>query len=252
MSGHSRWSTIKRKKSKEDDRRGRVFTKLIKEISVAARLGGGDTDMNPRLRSAIDMAKAANMPKENIERAIKKGTGELPGTSYEEAVYEGYGPGGAALYIEVFTDNKNRTVSDIRHFLTKYGGRMGETGCVAWMFSQKGQVFIDAEQYDEDTVLLEASELGAEDMVTENDLHVVTTAPDELVALRDGLGEKGIEVKDSEIVMVPSNTIKLEEKDAGKVLRLMESLEDHEDVRRISSNFDIDEEVLEKLAADES
>ncbi len=251
MSGHSKWATIRRKKGKEDDRRGRIFTKLIKEISVAARLGGGDADSNPRLRSVIDTAKAANMPKDNIERAIKKGTGELPGVSFEEAVYEGYGPGGVALYIEVFTDNKNRTVSDMRHLLTKHGGSMGETGCVAWMFSQKGQVYIDAGQYDEETVLLEASELGAEDMITENDLHVITTAPDDLAALRDGLAEKGIEVKDSEVVMVPSNTVKVEEKDAGKVLRLMESIEDHEDVRRVSSNFDIDEEVLEKLAGDQ-
>ena len=155
------------------------------------------------------------------------------------------------MYIEVFTDNKNRTVSDIRHLLTKHGGSMGETGCVAWMFSQKGQVYIDAGQYDEETVLLEASELGAEDMITENDLHVITTAPDDLAALRDGLAEKGIEVKDYEVVMVPSNTVKVEEKDAAKVLRLMESIEDHEDVRRVSSNFDIDEEVLEKLAGDQ-
>jgi len=252
MSGHSKWATIRRKKSKEDERRGKVFTKLIKEISVAARLGGGDPEANPRLRSAIDTAKTANMPKDNIERAIKKGTGELPGVSYEEAVYEGYGPGGVALYIEVFTDNRNRTVSDMRHLLTKYGGRMGDPGSVAWMFSQKGQVFIDAGRYDEETVLLEASELGAEDMVTENDLHVVTCAPDGLAALVEGLAGKGIEVKDSEMVMVPSNTIKLDEKDAGKILRLMESIEDHEDVRRVSSNFDIDEEVLEKLAADQS
>ncbi|MBN2288877.1 MAG: YebC/PmpR family DNA-binding transcriptional regulator [Candidatus Glassbacteria bacterium] len=252
MSGHSKWATIKRKKSKEDERRGRVFTKLIKEISVAARTGGGDPDSNPRLRTAVDTAKAANMPKENIERAIKKGTGELPGASYEEAVYEGYGPGGVALYLEVLTDNKNRTVSEVRHLLTKSGGRMGEAGCVAWMFSPKGQVYIDAGRYDEETVMLEAGELGAEDMVTENELHVVTTSQENLAALRDGLAGKGIEVKDSEIVMMPSNTIKLEEKDAAKVLKLMESLEDLEDMQRVSSNFDIDEEVLEKLAAEES
>jgi YebC/PmpR family DNA-binding regulatory protein len=250
MSGHSKWATIKRKKGKEDEKRGRVFTKLIKEISIAARMGGGDPDANPRLRSAIDTAKAANMPKDNISRAIKKGTGDLPGTTYEESIYEGYGPGGVALFIEVLTDNKNRTVSEVRHLLTKWGGSMGEAGCVAWMFSQKGQVCVDAEQYDEETVLLEASDLGAEDMVTENDLHVITVSPDDMTALVNGLAEKGIEVKESEMLMVPSNTVKVEEKDAGKVLRLMEALEELDDVSRLSSNFDIDEEVLEKLAGE--
>lgn len=247
MSGHSKWATIKRKKGAADEKRGRIFTRLIKEISVAARMGGGDPESNPRLRTAIDNAKSNNMPKENIDRAIKKGTGELPGVSYEESVYEGYGPGGVALYIEVMTDNKNRTVSEIRHLLTKHGGNMGENGCVAWMFSQKGQIYVDAEKYDEDTVLLEAGDLGAEDMWTEEGLHVVSTPVDKLAAVRDGLAAKDIEVKDSELVMVPSSTIKLEEKDAGKVLKMMELLEDHDDVQRVSSNFDIDEEVLRKL-----
>lgn len=247
MSGHSKWATIKRKKGAADEKRGRIFTRLIKEISVAARMGGGDPEANPRLRSAIDNAKSNNMPKENIDRAIKKGTGELPGVSYEESVYEGYGPGGVALYIEVMTDNKNRTVSEIRHLLTKHGGNMGENGCVAWMFSQKGQIYVDAEKYDEDTVLLEAGDLGAEDMWTEEGLHVVSTPVEKLAAVRDGLVGKGMEVKDSELVMVPSSTIKLDEKDAGKVLKLMELLEEHDDVQRVSSNFDIDEEVLRKF-----
>ncbi len=247
MSGHSKWSTIKRKKGKEDEKRGKIFTKLIKEISVAARTGGGDIEANSRLRQAIDAAKTANMPKENIERAIKKGTGELPGVNYEEAVYEGYAPGGVALYIEVLTDNKNRTVSEIRHILTKHGGNMAEAGSVAWMFSQKGQIFVDTEHYDEETVFLTASELGAEDIITEEGLHVITTAVEDFTAFKDGLAAEGIEIKDSELVMVPSSTIKPEEKVAGKVLKLLEALEDSDDVQRVNSNFDIDEEVLRKL-----
>ncbi|HUU30299.1 MAG TPA: YebC/PmpR family DNA-binding transcriptional regulator [archaeon] len=247
MSGHSKWSTIKRKKGKEDEKRGRIFTRLIKEISLAARMGGGDPEHNPRLRSAMEAAKSANMPKDNIERAIKKGTGELPGVHYEESVYEGYGPGGVALYIEVLTDNKNRTVSEIRHILSKNGGSMGETGCVSWMFSQKGQIFVDAKAYDEETVFLEASDLGAEDVVTEEGLYVITTATEDSAAIREGLQKKGIQSKDSELVMLPSTTIKLDEKDAVRVLKLMELIEEHEDVQRVSSNFDIDEEVMRKF-----
>jgi YebC/PmpR family DNA-binding regulatory protein len=250
MSGHSKWSTIKRKKGKEDERRGKIFTKLIKEISISARTGGGDPESNPRLRSAIDAAKNANMPKDNIERAIKKGTGEMPGVSYEESIYEGYAPGGVALYIEVLTDNKNRTVSEIRHILTKHGGNMAEAGSVAWMFSQKGQIFVDAEHYDEETVFLAASELGAEDIITEEGLHVIITAVEDFTAVKDGLAKEGIEVKDSELVMVPSSTVKLEEKVAEKVLKLMEALEDSDDVQRVNSNFDIDEEVLRKLESE--
>lgn len=249
MSGHSKWATIKRKKGKEDEKRGRIFTRLIKEIIIAARDGGGDPAANPRLRTAIDTAKAANMPKDNIERGIKKGTGELPGVSYEESIYEGYGPGGVALYIEVLTDNKNRTVSEVRHLLTKHGGGMGENGCVAWMFSKQGQIFVDAEKYDEETVLLEASELGAEDMSTEDGYHFITCTPDMLGTIRDGLTAKGIEVSDSEVAMISSNTIKIEdEKDAEKVLRIMELLEELDDVQRVSSNFDIDDAIMEKLS----
>ena len=247
MSGHSKWSTIKRKKGKEDERRGKIFTKLIKEISVAARNGGGDPNSNPRLRSAVDAAKTANMPKDNIDRAIKKGTGELPGVQYEESVYEGYGPAGVALYIDVLTDNKNRTVGDIRHTLTKHGGRMAEAGSVAWMFSQRGHIYIDAEKYDEETVFLEATELGAEDIVKESGLHVVTTAAEDLSRVREGLEKKGIEISEAELAMMPASTIKLEERDAEKVLKLMEAIEDNEDVQRVSSNFDIDEEVMRKL-----
>ena len=250
MSGHSKWSTIKRKKGKEDEKRGKIFTKLIKEISVAARTGGGDPESNPRLRSAVDAAKGANMPKDNIERAIKKGTGELPGVNYEESVYEAYAPGGVALYIEVLTDNKNRTVGEIRHILTKHDGNMAEAGSVAWMFSPKGQIFIDAERYDEEAVFMAASELGAEDITSEEDLHIVTVAVEKFTALKDGMAAEGIEIKDSELVMVPSTTIKLDEKLAEKVLKLLEALEDNDDIQRVNSNFDIDEEVLRKLESE--
>ncbi|MFH1070824.1 MAG: YebC/PmpR family DNA-binding transcriptional regulator [Candidatus Glassbacteria bacterium] len=249
MSGHSKWSTIKRKKGKEDEKRGKIFTKLIKEISVAARHGGGDLDSNPRLRVAVDAAKANNMPKENIERAIKKGTGELEGVSYEEAVYEGYGPGGVALYVEVLTDNRNRTVGEIRHILTRHGGNMAEAGSVAWMFTPKGQIYVDAEKYDEEAVFLEASELGAEDFTSEAGLHVITTAVEALHNIRDGLQKKGIEAREIEKVMVPSSTIRLDEKEAEKVLRLMEAIEDNDDVQRVNSNFDISDEVMHKLQA---
>lgn len=247
MSGHSKWSTIKRKKAKEDAKRGKVFTKLIKEISVAARDGGGDPDSNPRLRTAVDAAKGANMPSDNIDRAIKKGTGELEGVSYEEAVYEGYGPGGVALYVDCLTDNRNRTVSEVRHVLTKHGGSMGEAGSVAWMFTAKGQLYIDADHYDEETVFLEASELGAEDIVTEDKFHVVTTAVEDLHKVKDGLEKAGIDVKETEMVKVPGSTIQLDESDAGKVLKLMDALEDLEDVQQVSSNFDISDEVMAKL-----
>ncbi len=247
MSGHSKWSTIKRKKGKEDAKRSKIFTKLIKEISVAAREGGGSLDGNPRLRTAVDAAKAANMPNDNVERAIKKGTGELDGVNYEEAIYEGYGPVGVAMYIECLTDNRNRTVSEVRHILTKHGGSMGEAGSVAWMFTAKGQLYIDAAQYDEETVFLQASELGAEDVVSEGNTHVVITAVEDMHKVREGLQSAGVEVQEAEMVRVPSNTIQLDENDAGKVLRLMDALEENEDVQRVSSNFDISDEVMAKL-----
>ncbi len=247
MSGHSKWSTIKRKKGKEDAKRSKIFTKLIKEISVAAREGGGSLDGNPRLRTAVDAAKAANMPNDNVERAIKKGTGELEGVNYEEAIYEGYGPAGVAMYIECLTDNRNRTVSEVRHILTKHGGNMAEAGSVAWMFTAKGHLYIDAAQYDEETVFLQASELGAEDVASEGNTHVVITAVEDMHKVREGLQSAGVEVQEAEMVRVPSNTIQLDESDAGKVLRLMDALEENEDVQRVSSNFDISDEVMAKL-----
>ncbi len=247
MSGHSKWSTIRRKKEKEDSKRSRMFTKVIRELTVAAREGGGDPDSNPRLRTAIDNARGVNMPQDNIERAIKKGTGELPGTSYESAVYEGYGPGGVAVYVEVLTDNKNRTVAEVRHLFARNDGHLGENGCVAWMFSQKGQIYIDASRYNEEAVFESALESGAEDVLVEDDYYIIVTSSQDFIPVKDNLAEKGITFGDSEISMIPNNTIKVEGKDAVKVLRLMEALEDHDDVQRVSSNFDIDEEVLRNL-----
>jgi YebC/PmpR family DNA-binding regulatory protein len=249
MSGHSKWSTIKRKKAREDSKRSKVFNKVIRELTVSAREGGGDADSNPRLRTAIDNAKAVNMPLENIERAIKKGTGELPGTTYEPVVYEGYGPGGVAIYIEVLTDNRNRSVADIRHIFSRSGGHLGENGCVAWMFSQKGQIYVDATQFDEDVILDVALECGAEDVLLEDDFFVIVTSIQDFMAVKESLENKGIVFSDSEISMIPNNTVKVEGKNAEKVLKLMEALEDHDDVQRVSSNFDIDEEVIRGLGS---
>lgn len=244
MAGHSKWAQIKRKKAVTDAKRGALFTKLIKEITVAARQGGGDPDGNARLRTAIDTAKAANMPNDNIERAVKKGTGELEGVSYEEATYEGYGPGGAAIMIQVTTDNLNRTVAAVRHAFTKNGGNLGEPNSVAWLFDKWGQLWIDAGRYPEDTVLEAALEAGAEDMRTEGDQHIITTQPTELHAVRDALVAQGIEVARAEIALMPRTTARIEGKDAERLLRLMDALEDHEDVSQVFSNFDIDAETL--------
>lgn len=248
MSGHSKWSTIKRKKAAEDAKRGRIFTKIIKEIMVAAREGGGDIDSNPRLRTAVDNAKANNMPSDNITRAIKKGTGELPGTTYEQSTYEGYGPGGVAIFVEVLTDNKNRTVAEVRHIFTKYGGNLGAGGCVAWMFSQKGQIYVDAARYSEDTVLDIALECGAEDMVSVEGQHTVTTSLGEFEQVKSAMLEKNIELAGAEIAMIPNSYVKVEGKDAEKILKLMEALEDHDDVQNVASNFDMDETLLESLS----
>jgi len=248
MSGHSKWSTIKRKKGAADAKRGRIFTRVIKEISVAAREGGGDISSNPRLRTAVDNAKNANMPQENIQRAIKKGTGELPGTTYENMSYEGYGPGGVAMFVEVVTDNKNRTVAELRHIFTKLGGNLGAAGCVAWMFTQKGQIYVDGSRYSEDTVLDVALDCGAEDIVSEDENHTITTEPVDLEKVKDCLTGKGIEVESAEVAMIPGSYLKVEGKDAEKLLRLIEGLEDHDDVQKVASNFDMDEELLESLS----
>ncbi|KPL17729.1 MAG: transcriptional regulator [candidate division Zixibacteria bacterium SM23_81] len=249
MSGHSKWSTIKRKKGKMDAQRGKIFSKLIKEITVAARQGGGDLNANPRLRQAVQSAKTANMPQDNIERAIKKGTGELPGVTYEEVVYEGYGPGGMALLVEVATDNKNRTVADIRHILSKRNGHLGETGSVAWMFEQRGFIVVGKEACDEDQLLAVVLEAGAEDMELEGDAYEITTAPNDFEAVKQALDEHKIPYTLAELTKTPQSIVKLEGKTAEQALTLMEDLEDHEDVQHVYSNFDIDESIMEKMGS---
>ncbi len=247
MSGHSKWSTIKRKKAKVDAQRGKIFTRLIKEITVAAREGGGDPEANPRLRTAIDAAKAANMPMANIERAIKRGTGELPGVSYEEAVYEAYGPGGVALLIEVLTDNKKRTVAEVRHLVTKHNGSMGEAGSVAWQFEKKGLIQVPVEGVDEEEVLTIAIDAGAEDLRRDDGFYEITTAPDQLEQVRRVLEEKGVPLESASLTMHPTTTIKVEGKEAEQLLKLLDALEEHDDVQNVYSNFDIDMELLETL-----
>jgi YebC/PmpR family DNA-binding regulatory protein len=243
MAGHSKWAQIKRKKAATDAKRGALFTKLIKEITV-----GGDPDGNPRLRTAIDTAKAANMPNDNIERAVKKGTGELEGVRYEEATYEGYGPGGAAIMIHVTTDNLNRTVASIRHIFSKNGGSLGEPNSVAWIFDRRGQIYLDAGRYPEDAAMEAALEVDGEDMVTEGDQHVVTVRATELHRARDALHRHGVEAAGAEIALIPRTTVRVEGKDAEQLLKLMDALEDHEDVSKVFSNFDIDAETLAAVA----
>jgi YebC/PmpR family DNA-binding regulatory protein len=247
MSGHSKWSTIKHKKGAADAKRGKLFSKLIKEITVAARVGGGDPDSNPRLRTILDKARTANMPNDNVTRAIKKGTGELEGSTYEEAVFEGYGPGGVALYIQVLTDNRNRTVAELRHLLTKGGGNLGESGCVAWMFSKHGILTFD-KNVGEEKLMEVALEAGAEDMTDDEGILTVTTDPASFDAVKKACEDSGLKPLEAEVTMVPQNTVKLDGGDAEKMLKLMENLEDHDDVQNVSANFDISAELMEKLA----
>jgi YebC/PmpR family DNA-binding regulatory protein len=248
MSGHSKWATIKHKKGALDARRGKIFTKLIKEITVAARISGGDPDSNPRLRTAVAAAKAENMPADNIKRAIQKGTGELPGATYEESVYEGYGPGGVALMMEVATDNKNRTLSEIRHILSKHGGNLGANGCVAWMFHKKGYIVVEKEKADEATLLDLITEAGADDMAEDGSNWEVFSAPDKFQHVLDRLKAGGITPGAAEVSMVPQTHVKLTGKEAHQMMRLMEELEDHEDVQHVYANFDIEEAELQTLA----
>jgi YebC/PmpR family DNA-binding regulatory protein len=244
VAGHNKWSKIKRKKGVNDAKRGALFTKLIREITVAAREGGGSVDFNARLRLAVDTAKGASMPQENIERAIKKGTGELEGVSYEEATYEGYGPGGVALFIECLTDNTNRTVADVRHALTKNDGSLGTDGSVAWQFDRKGQFVIDASRFDEDTVFEAAIESGAEDVIGDGEEFVVTTEVSDFSAVQEGLRGAGIDVASAELTRIPKNEVAVAGKDAEKLLRLMDMLDDLDDVQKVHSNADIDDAVL--------
>jgi YebC/PmpR family DNA-binding regulatory protein len=249
MSGHSKWHTIKHKKGAADAKRGKLFTRLIKELSVAARNGGGDPGMNPRLRTIIADAKAANMPRENIERAIRRGTGEEPGVSYEEITYEGYGPGGVALMIESVTDNKNRTVGEIRHLLGKYNGNLAAENSVAWMFTRKGQVFVDKDKADEEKLLNAVLENGGDDMSDDGDTWEIITAPESFEAVRDAVKALGVEPASAQVAMVPQNYIKLEGTDARTMLKLMEMLDDHDDVQRVWANFDIEEKEIEASLA---
>jgi len=244
MAGHSKWKQIKRKKAITDARRGASWTKVIREITVAAKAGGGDPGGNPRLRTAIDAAKAVNMPADNIERAIKKGTGELEGTVYEEVTYEGYGPGGAAIIIEATTDNSTRTVAEIRHAFSRNGGNLGATNSVAWMFDRKGQITLDAAKSPEDATLEAALEAGAEDFAREGDQYLIATTVPSFHAVQDALLARRLEIESAEIAMVPRTTVKVEGKQAEQMLKLLEALEDLEDVSKVFSNFDIDANEL--------
>jgi len=248
MSGHSKWSSIKHKKAAKDARRGKLFTKLIKEITVAARMGGGDISANPRLRTAVQTAKAASMPNDNIERAIKKGTGELEGVHYEEIHYEGYGPGGAAILVQVLTDNKNRTVQEIRHLFSKYGGNLGETGCVAWMFDKKGLITVEKTKVGEDQLITLALEAGAEDVREEDSLFEVVTRPEDFEKVRERLEREKIPTVAAQITMIPKSTVFLDGHNAEQILKLTEELEELDDVQSVAANFDIPNELLERAS----
>jgi len=248
MSGHSKWSTIKRKKGAADAKRGKIFTKLIRELSTAARIGGGDPDTNPRLRLVVDKAKAANMPKDNIARAIAKGSGGGEGESYDECVYEGYGPGGVAILVEALTDNKNRTVGEIRHVLSKHGGNLGASGCVAYLFEKKGLLSFERDKVDADTLMEAALDAGAEDVVESSDTIDVVTTPADFDGVREALAARNLEPANAEVSMEPSTTVGIEGEEAEKMLRLSDGLEDLDDVQNVYSNFDISDEELARLA----
>ncbi len=248
MSGHSKWHSIKHKKAAQDAKRGKMFTKIIHELVVAARIGGGESDTNPRLRKAIADAKGVNMPSDNIKRAIMKGTGQLESTTYEEFSYEGYGAGGVAILVETLTDNKNRTVSEVRYIFSKNGGNMGESGCVAWMFSRKGYIVVEKAKASEDELLDLILEAGAEDLREDGSNFEIFTEPDDFEAVVNALQENNIEMAASSLGYIPQNYVKLEGKQAQQLLRLMEELEDHDDVQNVWANFDIDEEEIAKYS----
>ena len=248
MSGHSKWHSIKHKKASVDAKRGKLFTRLIKEISVAARLGGGDVEANPRLRASVQTAKDANMPQGNIKRAIMKGTGELPGQTYESVSYEGFGPGGAAVFVEVLTDNRNRTVAELRNIFSKQGGNLGETGSVQWMFERKGYIAVKGEEVSEDQLLEIALEAGAEDLTSEGDISSIYTSIENFEAVKQALQKAGISMESSELTMISQNNVQLVNKPAEQMIRLMDALDDHEDVGNVYANFDIDETEMENLA----
>jgi len=249
MSGHSKWSTIKHKKGAADAKRGRVFTKLIRELTMAAKQGGGAPESNPRLRKAIDDAKAVNMPADNIKRAIQRGTGELPGVSYEEINYEGYGPGGAAIIVETLTDNKNRTVGEIRHVLAKYGGNLAAENSVAWMFDKKGYIVVEKSKADEEALMAAVLDAGADDMRDDGDSWEIVSAPEAFQKVLEAVKGLGIEPGAAEVAMLPQNYVKLEGKQAQQMVKLMEVLDEHDDVRQVWSNFDIEEKEIEASLA---
>ena len=246
MSGHSKWASIKHKKAATDAKRGKIFTRLIKEIMIAAKDGGGDPESNPKLRTAVDSAKSVNMPNDNIKKAILRGTGELEGVNYEDISYEGYGPGGVAILIECLTDNKNRTVAEVRHTLGKYNGNLGESGCVGWMFTKKGLILIEKDKIEEDELLEIVLENGAEDMTDDDDNFAVTTTTETLRQVTDAIKAK-IEIISSELSMIPSTYIKLEEKQAHQMLKLLDKLEEIDDIQNVWTNFDIDPEIIESF-----
>jgi YebC/PmpR family DNA-binding regulatory protein len=249
MSGHSKWSSIKHKKAAKDAKRGKIFTKMIKEITVAARMGGGDINANPRLRTAVTTARASSMPNDNIERAIKKGTGELEGVSYEETTYEAYGPAGVAIMVSVLTDNRNRTVAEIRNVFNKHGGNLGESGCVAWMFSKKGVVTVDKSASAEERLFEVALDAGADDISDAGEVYEVTVAPEKLEDVKAALEKGGIAVASAEVTMVPQSTVTLRGREAEQTLKLLEALEDHDDVQKVAANVDIPQEEVERLSA---
>jgi YebC/PmpR family DNA-binding regulatory protein len=249
MSGHSKWSTIKRKKAVTDARRGKIFTQVIKEITIAAKMGGGDTNNNARLRLAIEKAKASNMPADNIKRAIQKGTGELPGVNYEDAIYEAYGPAGVALIIETVTDNKNRTISDIRHILERNHGKVAMSGSVAFQFHKKGIILIPRSVIPEDDLLPIILDAGADDMKVEGEDYSIICTPDNFEAVKQAITAKSIKIESAEILLIADNTIKVEGKDAENLLKLMELLEEHDDVQKVHANFDIDDKELTRINA---
>jgi len=238
MSGHSKWSTIKRKKAAIDAKRSKIFTTLIKEITVAARAGGGDPDSNPRLRHSISSARDANMPQDNIKKAIMKGTGELPGTTYEECTYEGFGPGGVALFMEVLTDNKNRTVAEIRHLITKYGGNLGENGSVAWMFDKKGQIILKRDDENENILFEDVIDAGAEDFEAVHDAFIITTDPADIMSVRSTIENKGYFVESSKVEMLPKNLHRINDENSEKAISLLNEIEDHDDIKSIYTNFE--------------
>ena len=250
MAGHSKWAQIKHKKAHTDAKRGKVFTKIVKEIATAAKLGGGDPDGNPRLRTAIDKAKEVNMPHDNIKKAIMKGTGELPGVSYEEYIYEGYGPAGVAVLIEVMTDNKNRTVPEIRHIMSKNGGSLGESGCVSWIFEKRGYILVNKSKATEDTVMGQALDAGAEDMKNDpaEENFEIITAPEDFTSVKNAIEKAGIPVESAEVTMLPKNYVVLDEKSAEQMIRLVDALEDNDDVQNVYANFDIPDDVAEKIS----